>query len=125
VALGVVDLPFEAAEADAAIARGERTHRIAPVAWVSVNRDRHVHRSREDRAVACLKRTIEAGILPQPRPEPGEPDGFIVADELVTNATEAITKAAKTGKFGDGKIFIFPVEQVIRIRTGEVGAQAI
>jgi len=49
----------------------------------------------------------------------------IVADELVTNATEAITKAAKTGKFGDGKIFIFPVEQVIRIRTGEVGAQAI
>ena len=49
----------------------------------------------------------------------------IVADELVTNATEAITKAAKTGKFGDGKIFIFPVEQVIRIRTGEVGSQAI
>jgi nitrogen regulatory protein P-II 1 len=49
----------------------------------------------------------------------------IVTDELVTNATEAITKAAKTGKFGDGKIFIFPVEQVIRIRTGEVGAQAI
>jgi len=49
----------------------------------------------------------------------------IVADELVTNATEAITKSAKTGKFGDGKIFIFPVEQVIRIRTGEVGAQAL
>jgi nitrogen regulatory protein P-II 1 len=49
----------------------------------------------------------------------------IVGDELLSQATDAIIKSAKTGKFGDGKIFVFPVEEVIRIRTGEVGAQAI
>jgi len=49
----------------------------------------------------------------------------IIPDELLSQAIDAITKSAKTGKFGDGKIFIFPVEQVIRIRTGEVGSQAI
>ncbi|MBA1146447.1 P-II family nitrogen regulator [Ectothiorhodospiraceae bacterium WFHF3C12] len=46
-------------------------------------------------------------------------------DSLVERATEAITKAANTGKIGDGKIFVFPLEQVIRIRTGETGQDAL
>jgi nitrogen regulatory protein PII len=44
---------------------------------------------------------------------------------LLRQAVDAIARAAKTGKFGDGKIFVFPVEEVIRIRTGEVGSNAI
>ena len=43
----------------------------------------------------------------------------IVADALVERAIEAIVKAARTGKIGDGKIFVTAVEQVVRIRTGE------
>lgn len=43
----------------------------------------------------------------------------VVADDRVDTAIEAITKAARTGKIGDGKIFVTVVEQVIRIRTGE------
>jgi len=50
---------------------------------------------------------------------------IIVTDELVTQAIETIERAAKTGKIGDGKIFLFPVEEVIRIRTGERGREAI
>ena len=46
-------------------------------------------------------------------------------DTLVDGAVEAITSAAKTGKIGDGKIFITPLEEVTRIRTGETGAEAI
>jgi nitrogen regulatory protein P-II 1 len=49
----------------------------------------------------------------------------VVPDELLRQAIEVITRSAKTGKFGDGKIFVFPVEEVVRIRTGEVGANAI
>ncbi len=49
----------------------------------------------------------------------------IVADETVEQAVEAIIKAARTGKIGDGKIFVMSVEQVIRIRTGEAGEAAI
>ena len=49
----------------------------------------------------------------------------IIASELLNQAIDAICKSAKTGKFGDGKIFIIPVEEVVRIRTGEVGALAI
>ena len=49
----------------------------------------------------------------------------IISNELLSQAVEAISKVAKTGKFGDGKIFVIPVEEVIRIRTGEVGGQAI
>ncbi|MFC3148228.1 P-II family nitrogen regulator [Piscinibacterium candidicorallinum] len=49
----------------------------------------------------------------------------VVAEALVERAIEAIISAAKTGKIGDGKIFVEPVEQVIRIRTGETGEQAI
>src|SRR4030042_2267154 len=51
--------------------------------------------------------------------------GLIVTDELVTQVIETIERAAKTGKIGDGKIFLFPVEEVIRIRTGERGRDAI
>lgn len=46
-------------------------------------------------------------------------------DGLVDPVIEAITKAARTGKIGDGKIFVFDLEQVIRIRTGETGADAL
>lgn len=48
-----------------------------------------------------------------------------VTDNLVERAVEAIIEAAKTGKVGDGKIFITNIEQVHRIRTGETGDQAI
>ena len=48
-----------------------------------------------------------------------------LADEMVDGAVEAITKAAQTGKIGDGKIFISTLEQVIRIRTGETGVEAV
>ena len=50
---------------------------------------------------------------------------LIVVDELVPQVIEAIQRAAKTGKIGDGKIFLCPVEEVIRIRTGERGRDAI
>jgi nitrogen regulatory protein P-II 1 len=49
----------------------------------------------------------------------------VVADELVEKVIDAVVKAARTGKIGDGKIFVFPVEQVVRIRTGETGNEAI
>jgi len=46
-------------------------------------------------------------------------------DGMVERAVEAVTKAASTGKIGDGKIFVFDLEQVIRIRTGETGVDAL
>ena len=49
----------------------------------------------------------------------------IMADNLVERAIEAIVKAARTGKIGDGKIFVTAVEQVVRIRTGESGEAAV
>jgi nitrogen regulatory protein P-II 2 len=48
-----------------------------------------------------------------------------VADGIVDQTIEAITKAANTGKIGDGKVFVSWLEQVIRIRTGETGEEAI
>ncbi len=48
-----------------------------------------------------------------------------VADDLVDTAIEAIEKSARTGKIGDGKIFVSPIEHVVRIRTGETGASAL
>ena len=48
-----------------------------------------------------------------------------LTDELVDGAVEAISKSAATGKIGDGKIFIQSIDDVIRIRTGETGADAI
>ncbi|MCL2075923.1 MAG: P-II family nitrogen regulator [Betaproteobacteria bacterium] len=49
----------------------------------------------------------------------------VVADDIVEAVIDAIVKAASTGKIGDGKIFISPVEQAIRIRTGETGEGAV
>ena len=48
-----------------------------------------------------------------------------IADGLLDRVIEAIEKAANTGKIGDGKVFVFDLEQVIRIRTGETGAEAL
>lgn len=50
---------------------------------------------------------------------------IVLEDELVDRAIEAIQTAARTGRIGDGKIFVSPVEQAIRIRTGESGSDAI
>jgi len=50
---------------------------------------------------------------------------LVVADELADKAVNAITEAANTGRIGDGKIFVFAVEEAIRIRTGERGASAV
>jgi nitrogen regulatory protein P-II 1 len=49
----------------------------------------------------------------------------VLPDEQVENAIEAIVKASRTGKIGDGKIFVTPVEQAIRIRTGESDNEAL
>ena len=49
----------------------------------------------------------------------------IVPDEKVAPVVEAIEKAAKTGRIGDGKIFVLPVDEVVRIRTGERGNEAL
>ena len=48
-----------------------------------------------------------------------------VADGVVEQVIETVSKAANTGKIGDGKIFVAPLEQVVRIRTGETGEDAI
>jgi nitrogen regulatory protein P-II 1 len=50
---------------------------------------------------------------------------IIVADDLVAQVVETIAKAARTGRIGDGKIFVTPVEEVVRIRTGERGEDAV
>lgn len=50
---------------------------------------------------------------------------IVVSDDLVGRAVETITSVARTGQVGDGKIFITPLSDVIRIRTGETGADAI
>jgi nitrogen regulatory protein P-II 1 len=49
----------------------------------------------------------------------------VVSDEIVHDVLDAIEKSAKTGRIGDGKIFIIPVEEAVRIRTGERGKEAI
>lgn len=48
-----------------------------------------------------------------------------VSDDMVDQVIEGISKAAQTGKIGDGKIFVFDLDQVIRVRTGETGVDAI
>ena len=50
---------------------------------------------------------------------------IIVGDENVAKVVETIEKAARTGRIGDGKIFVLPVEEVVRIRTGERGSEAL
>ena len=49
----------------------------------------------------------------------------VVSDDLTERAVEAIVNAARTGRIGDGKIFVQSIEQVIRIRTGETGDEAV
>lgn len=49
----------------------------------------------------------------------------MVTDAIVDNVIETITKSARTGKIGDGKIFVVSVEQAVRIRTGETGEEAV
>ena len=49
----------------------------------------------------------------------------VLADTLVENAVAAVVKAAKTGKIGDGKVFVYPIEDAIRIRTEEKGDKAV
>jgi nitrogen regulatory protein PII len=49
----------------------------------------------------------------------------VLADSMVDSATTAVVKAAKTGKIGDGKVFVYPIEEAIRIRTDETGEKAI
>ena len=48
-----------------------------------------------------------------------------IGDDMLDQVVEAITKAANTGKIGDGKIFVLNLEQAIRIRTGETGTDAV
>ena len=50
---------------------------------------------------------------------------IIVRDEQVADVVETIEKAAKTGRIGDGKIFVLPIDEVVRIRTGERGSDAV
>jgi nitrogen regulatory protein PII len=50
---------------------------------------------------------------------------IVLADSLVTAAVDAIVKAAKTGKIGDGKVFVSAIENAVRIRTEETGEQAV
>jgi len=49
----------------------------------------------------------------------------VIDDAMVERAVEALQKAARTDKIGDGKIFVFPIEQAVRIRTGESGTEAL
>lgn len=48
-----------------------------------------------------------------------------VADDLVDRVIEAVTNAARTGKIGDGKIFVYDLQEAVRIRTGETGGEAL
>ena len=50
---------------------------------------------------------------------------IVLADSRVGTAVDAIVKAAKTGKIGDGKVFVSPIENAVRIRTEETGEQAV
>jgi len=49
----------------------------------------------------------------------------VVGDGLVRQVVDAIVNAARTGKIGDGKIFVYPLDEAIRIRTGETGEAAL
>lgn len=64
-------------------------------------------------------RSMEVDTLPKIKIE------LVVKEEVVDAVIKAITGAARTGKFGDGKIFVLPVEEAIRVRTGERGEEAL
>jgi len=49
----------------------------------------------------------------------------VVGEDLAAKVVEAVSAGARTGKIGDGKIFVYPLQAVVRIRTGETGVQAI
>jgi nitrogen regulatory protein P-II 2 len=49
----------------------------------------------------------------------------VVSEDLTAKVIETIAKAANTGKIGDGKIFVYPIEQAVRIRTGDTGPDAL
>jgi len=59
-------------------------------------------------------RTMEVDLLPKVKIE------MVVDDDVVDAVIDTIVKAARTGKYGDGKIFVIPVEKAVRVRTGEV-----
>jgi nitrogen regulatory protein P-II 1 len=63
--------------------------------------------------------TVTVDMLPKVKLE------VVVADEQVERALEAIVRAARTGSIGDGKIFVMPVEEAVRVRTGERGDVAV
>lgn len=50
---------------------------------------------------------------------------IVIDDEMVEKAIDVVVEAARTGKVGDGKIFVYPVENAVRIRTGETGDKAV
>ena len=50
---------------------------------------------------------------------------IVVADEIVAKVISAVVQSAKTGKIGDGKVFVIPLDQAVRIRTGETGVAAL
>jgi nitrogen regulatory protein P-II 2 len=50
---------------------------------------------------------------------------IVVDDSIVEQVIEAITNVARTGKIGDGKVFVTPIDQAVRVRTGEAGAEAV
>lgn len=50
---------------------------------------------------------------------------IVISDDLVAKVVDTIQTTAKTGRIGDGKIFVIPLEEAVRIRTGETGAEAI
>jgi len=62
---------------------------------------------------------FSAQLLPKAKLE------VVVTDELAPKVVETIVESARTGRIGDGKIFVFPLEEVVRIRTGEKGAEAL
>ena len=67
----------------------------------------------------CIGAEYEVDFIPKTKIE------IIVPDEKVTSVLETIEQKAKTGKIGDGKIFVYDVAQTIRIRTGQTGNDAL
>ena len=81
--------------------------------------DRH-RGSRPRQAEGTYRRVSRQGIQRQPAAEDGD-RVVVVDDRIVEDAIKAIVQAARTGEIGDGRVFVMPVEQTYRIRTGEQG----
>ena len=69
-----------------------------------------------------MMKKVEAIIKPFKQDEVKE---ALVTDDMVSQVVEAIRESALTGKIGDGKIFVYPVDTAVRIRTGETGEEAL